>query len=207
MYCEINISHRLPTDQGALVRVLQGGKLGTEIPVRDAWQRSRRYSAAPPRNSLFAHETMSRCFVICLNIYADISVYHVEGENTSLQRFLEVVETYTGQLLAALSAGYNTRGTLQGIRLFEDSGEEIGVEGILTSWRQLLRAHLSWSEAYSKSVMFLTAVVLLYFGIGDRSLLWIPLGSLALVLAVAVGDVCLKYLVGHSKIVFVFRRR
>lgn len=177
--------------------------LGTEktiIPTDQANNLSSRYGpkedleqSAPERTPIFAHHTQRNCFVMLRLIDGDTSSFHLEGKGKDIRlqskTLLEVAEDYARQLEKAFQGGVNTRGQLMDIRLYEDSGNEVGVEGRLVDRKAVFRATVL-DELRGKIVASLTTGVLVYFQMEERSAWaasWVTVGMFLLLALVEFG--------------------
>lgn len=208
MYCEIDIEHGPSLAAADLLTAIQPPALGADMPLAAAYASSRRYASSTSTVSLFAHFTVRNCFVIARTLCGNISTYHLEGltPTVSAKTLLEASEMFTEQLLKKINSDPKTEGKLLVIRLFEDTGFETGVEGKSLTWGRALREQLSWKEMQPKIVAALTAVLIIYFGLDKRSLLWSSLISLSFFLAFDVVEATLKYVSNRGKMDFVVRR-
>lgn len=209
MYCEIDIEHSASLQSAELISAIRPPALGTEMPLTDAYHMSRRYNFSPPATSLFAQFTVRNCFVIARSVAASISTYHLEGQTrtVSVKSLLEASEIFTKQILAKINSDKRTAGKLLVIRLFEDSGNETGVEGQGLTLKEALLEQLSWKQLAPKVLAAVTAVPIIYLRLDKRSLLWSSIISLAIFVLFGLVEAALNYFRNRRKIKFVVSGR
>jgi hypothetical protein len=209
VYCEIYLKHARNVSAPELVAALRAQGLGTEIPFQQAYSWSRIYGSANPKSSLYAHETLQRCFVILRSLNYDVSSFHLEGrENTvSIQTLLEVAQEYVGkQLLPALRSAPKLDASLQAIKLFEDNGRETGLIGKTSTFSSIFVGQFGWSEIHSHIIVFVSAFLLLKLGHEGESLLAAGIG-LSIAVGYAILNGLLKYAWNRRRIRFELTER
>jgi hypothetical protein len=211
VYCEIVVKHRDVITGSDLQKAVGDERLGTDIPLAHAYEMSALYKLAPPRHSLFAFDfTPWRCFVIVRSVNYRTSTHHVEGSGpaVSVETLFRATQEYSESLLRALRkppAARSAKGLTLAARLFEDNGKETGVEGKLVTLVSTFREKFQWSELRSSLVAFVTAMVLIGYGLKQESAK-AALVSLMIVLAFGLSEILFTYYRGRGKIIWRLRQ-
>lgn len=209
MYCEIYLKHARNVSGAALVTFLKAQNLGQEMQLPQAYALSRIYRISPPQTSLYAHETLQRCFVILRSVNYDVSSFHLDTRegSVSIETLLEVAEEYVAeQLLPVLSGNPELKASLEAVKLFEDNGRETGLLGKLPGFMTLFLEQFERSEIHSHIIVLLSVFLLVRLGNNQESLLSAGIG-LAVALIYAVLNGSLKYVWNRRKIKFGFIER
>jgi hypothetical protein len=204
MYCEVVVKHRAVITEAGLQTALQG-RLGVDILLTTAYGRSAIYRVAPPHHSVFAFETVRRCFVIVREVNSRFSTYHIEGNTpaVSVESLLASVQDFASLLLPVLAtapAVPSDRASSLTVQLFEDNGRETGMEGKLTTLSSVFREQFSWTSLRSAVIAFATGLLLIWRGLKPEEPLKASIYSFVIVLIFTLLESSIGYLVGRGKI-------
>lgn len=211
VYCEILVKHRDVITEPGLETAIGKGRLGTDIPLATAYVMSAIYGPAPPPRSLFAFDVALNCFVIARKVNDQTSTHHVEGNTraVTVETLFQAAQQYSESLFRALrtsASGPAYRGRSLTGTLFEDNGRETGVEGKLVTLASTFRKKFQWSELRSTLLAFLTALVLIHYGLKEES----PkaaAASLIIALVFTLSEVFFAYYGARGRIEWKLRRQ
>jgi hypothetical protein len=175
MFCEITISHKKAPSEDELKAAIQK-PLGLEIALSSAYHRSEIFrGVAPPPTSLFAVETVHRCFVIVRWVNIASSVYHLEGNSSTVSvesRRLAAQEfsAILTNVLRTNTVNPDFKSRRISLIMLEDNGQETGIEGSDVTLASILKEKLAFKEIKSDLVSFVTAWFLIWLGLKKEPL-------------------------------------
>jgi hypothetical protein len=211
MFCEITITHKKAPTEDELKSAIQKA-LGKEIPLSVAYERSEIFRGLdPPETSLFAVETVHRCFVIARWVNFDSSNYHLEGNSpkVSIESRRLAAQEFSATLTSVLRTNKvnpNFKARKISLIMLEDNGQETGVEGGVVTFGSILREKLAYKEIKSDLISFVTAALLIWLGL-KKDEPWKAILYSAVITAVFIlADIVSTYWRNSGKIVWTLRQ-
>jgi hypothetical protein len=161
VYGEIILTH-LPMTLNILQSVLDDDALGKRLPPDEGRKCSKIYGSDGHVSFVVALDIGDETLILARWLDNSQSAYHVERtKRLTPSRLCEDIN-YIYFNISGVLRRHRVRPQLRSIRLFEDTGPEIGVQAVKKTWRDLLRDEWTIAKVTGPIVTVLTACALFF---------------------------------------------